>query len=107
MSSEKSIQNKIIKHLKSLPRCWYVKNVATIHSRKGLPDLFVVKDGLFYAFEVKTAVGKPTERQEAELQSMQRAGALTAVDADEVAADRLGLASETHRGALVDDLGAA
>lgn len=79
MASEKSIQKRITEYLKKLPRCWYVKNVATIHSLKGLPDLFIIKDGLFYAFEVKTAVGKPTDIQKAVMKKMLDAGALVAV----------------------------
>ena len=77
--SEKSIQSKIVAYLKTKVSSWYVKNVANIHSRAGLPDLFFARNGFFYAFEVKTEKGKVSQRQQAELSAMQRAGLLTAV----------------------------
>jgi len=77
-ASEASIVRSILRYLNSLDGCRAIKT----HGgplRGGEPDIYAVKDGQFYAFEVKRPGGKPTKLQAATLDQWRAAGAVTAV----------------------------
>jgi len=58
---EGKIQEKIIKYLKEKKYFHFRYNA--VSSAFGLPDIIVIKDGIFVGLEVKTETGRATELQ--------------------------------------------
>ena len=86
--SEKDTTNKILKYLKSVPRCFAWKEHGSIYGTAGIPDIIACVNGRFVAFEVKTQTGKATKLQEATIKKILSAGGVAAVvrSVDEVRA---------------------
>ena len=72
--SEKVLQTKILRHLRSLKQSWWVKFPAGMYGIIGVPDILGCLSGQFYAFEVKFAKGKPTKLQLKTIDLINRAG---------------------------------
>lgn len=68
--SEKEIVSKILRYLKTVPKCFAWKEHGGIYGTAGIPDIIACIDGKFYAFEVKTPVGKTTKLQEATIRKI-------------------------------------
>lgn len=79
---ESKIQAAILAALKrwaksgQLPRgSMFWKNSASMYSRGGLPDIFALLDGRFFAFEVKRPkVGRATDLQRKTIEQLNEAG---------------------------------
>lgn len=86
--SEKEIVSKILRYLKTVPKCFAWKEHGGIYGTAGIPDIIACIDGKFYAFEVKTPVGKTTKLQEATILKILACGGTVAVvrSVDEVRA---------------------
>ena len=86
--SEKEIVSKILRYLKTVPKCFAWKEHGGIYGTAGIPDIIACIDGKFYAFEVKTPVGKTTKLQEATIRKILACGGTDAVvrSVDEVRA---------------------
>lgn len=50
-----------------------------MYGTAGVPDIIACIDGAFYAFEVKTEIGKPTALQEATIRKIRAAGGTAVV----------------------------
>ncbi|MGI6497537.1 MAG: VRR-NUC domain-containing protein [Oscillospiraceae bacterium] len=72
--SEKEIVSKILRYLKTVPKCFAWKEHGGIYGTAGIPDIIACIDGRFYAFEVKTPVGKTTKLQEATIRKILACG---------------------------------
>lgn len=81
---ESDIVKSIIKYLKTIPGCFAWKEHGGMYGTAGIPDIIACIGGKFYAFEVKTPVGKPTALQEATIRKIincgGRAGIVSSVD---------------------------
>ena len=77
--NESSLLKRIIKYLKALPRTYYVKTHGGPYQRQGLPDIFVVRRGRFFALELKTRVGILSPAQQSEIAHIGNAGGCTYV----------------------------
>ena len=86
--SEKEIVTKILHYLKTVPKCFAWKEHGGIYGMAGIPDIIACIDGKFYAFEVKTPVGKTTKLQEATIRKILACGGTVSVvrSVDEVRA---------------------
>ena len=86
--AEKEIVAKILRYLKTVPRCFAWKEHGGMYGTAGIPDIIACIDGRFYAFEVKTPVGKTTVLQEATIRKILACGGAAAVvrSVDEVRA---------------------
>ena len=86
--SEKEIVSKILRYLKTVPKCFAWKEHGGIYGTAGIPDIIACIDGKFYAFEVKTPVGKTTKLQEATIRKILTCGGTASVvrSVDEVRA---------------------
>ncbi len=86
--SEKEIVTKILRYLKTVPKCFAWKEHGGIYGMAGIPDIIACIDGKFYAFEVKTPVGKTTKLQEATIRKILACGGTVSVvrSVDEVRA---------------------
>lgn len=86
--SEKEIVSKILRYLKTVPKCFAWKEHGGIYGTAGIPDIIACIDGKFYAFEVKTPVGKTTKLQEATIRKILACGGTASVvrSVDEVRA---------------------
>lgn len=71
---ESTFQDRIIRKLKKLPNCWYVKVWGGGFQRAGIPDLLVCYKGYFIGIELKNEVGQATEIQKYNITSIQNAG---------------------------------
>ena len=71
---EKDIVNKIMKYLKTVPRCFAWKEHGGMYGTAGIPDIIACVDGRFFAFEVKTDTGKTTALQDATIRKILSAG---------------------------------
>jgi len=71
MESEKTLQPKIIKHLKK--EGWYVVKTIKL-SVNGLPDIFAFKDGKTVMIEVKSEGKKPSKIQDFRIREVQEYG---------------------------------
>lgn len=71
---ESDIVKSIMKYLKTVPRCFAWKEHGGMYGTAGIPDIIACIDGRFFAFEVKTEVGKPTRLQEATIRKIRAAG---------------------------------
>ena len=86
--AEKEIAAKILRYLKTVPRCFAWKEHGGMYGTAGIPDIIACIDGKFCAFEVKTPVGKTTKLQEAAIRKILACGGTTVVvrSVDEVRA---------------------
>jgi predicted RecB family endonuclease len=86
--AEKEIAAKILRYLKTVPRCFAWKEHGGMYGTAGIPDIVACIDGRFYAFEVKTPVGKTTKLQEAAIRKILACGGTAVVvrSVDEVRA---------------------
>lgn len=76
-TKEGLIQAQIMRYLKSLEGCWAVKTVVT--ASRGCPDIIVCYEGLFIAFEVKAADGRPSALQKYNISEIEAAGGVASV----------------------------
>lgn len=67
---EKDIVSSILKFLKSFPNCFVWKEHGGMYGTAGIPDIIACINGKFYAFEVKTAIGKTTALQDATIRKI-------------------------------------
>ena len=86
--SEKEIVSKILRYLKTVPKCFAWKEHGGIYGTAGIPDIIACIDGKFYAFEVKTPVGKAIKLQEVTIRKILACGGTASVvrSVDEVRA---------------------
>lgn len=86
--AEKEIVAKILRYLKTVPRCFAWKEHGGMYGTAGVPDIIACIDGRFYAFEVKTATGKTTAIQNATIRKILACGGTAVVvhSVDEVRA---------------------
>ena len=71
---ENDIVKAILKYLKTLPHCFAWKEHGGMYGTAGIPDIIACIDGLFYAFEVKTDIGKTTALQDATIRKIINSG---------------------------------
>lgn len=64
---EREIVAAILRHLKTMPRCFAWKTHGGMYGTAGIPDIIACIDGRFYAFEVKQPGGRLTRLQEVTL----------------------------------------
>jgi Holliday junction resolvase len=78
MKSEKTIQDSIIRYLKTVPNLWFTKVVAAPRAmgRKGIPDILCCYHAYFLAFEIKTEKGKLSMHQSIEITKIGKANGL-------------------------------
>jgi hypothetical protein len=74
--TEKQLQRKVIKYLKSLPNTWFFKVWGGGYQRAGIPDLICCINGIFIAIELKGDNGKPTELQKMNIKNINAAGGI-------------------------------
>ena len=77
--SERALTTKILRYLKTVPSCFAWKTHGGLYGMAGLPDIIACIDGRFYAFEVKTPVGRVTPLQEAILRKIRACGGIAAI----------------------------
>ena len=77
--AEKEIVSAIMRYLKTVPRCYAWKEHGGMYGTAGIPDIIACIDGKFYAFEVKTAVGKTTKLQDATIRKILACGGVAVV----------------------------
>ena len=71
---EREIVAAILRHLKTIPRCFAWKTHGGMYGTAGIPDIIACIDGRFYAFEVKQPTGRLTRLQEVTLDKIKAAG---------------------------------
>lgn len=76
---ESDIVRAILSYLKTVPKCFAWKEHGGMYGTAGIPDIIACIDGRFYAFEVKTEVGKPTALQDATIRKICSAGGTAVV----------------------------
>ena len=69
-------QDKVIKYLKSHPRCWYTKIFGGGFQRAGIPDILACVNGVFVAIELKREGGKATPLQVYNIQKIKECGGI-------------------------------
>lgn len=74
--TEKELQRKVNKYLKSLPKTWFFKVWGGGFQRSGIPDLICCINGVFIAIELKGDDGKPTELQKMNIRHINEAGGI-------------------------------
>lgn len=86
--AEKELVAKILRYLKTVPRCFAWKEHGGMYGTAGIPDIIACIDGRFYAFEVKTPEGKTTKLQDATIRKILACGGTASVvrSVDEVRA---------------------
>lgn len=71
---EKEIVAAILRHLRTLPRCFTWKEHGGMYGTAGIPDIIACIDGRFFAFEVKQPGGRLTRLQETTIAKIEAAG---------------------------------
>ena len=71
---ENDIVKAILKYLKTVPHCFAWKEHGGMYGTAGIPDIIACIGGKFYAFEVKTPVGKTTALQDATIRKIKNCG---------------------------------
>ena len=71
---EGKFQEQIIKYLKSLPKCWFVKIWGGGFMKAGIPDILGVINGNFIGLELKAPNGKPSELQKRNIRLINKCG---------------------------------
>ncbi|TCT14602.1 hypothetical protein EDC18_10583 [Natranaerovirga pectinivora] len=74
--TEKQLQSKVIKFLKSQPNTWFFKVFGGGFQRSGIPDLICCVSGIFVAIELKSDTGNPTALQKMNIQEINAAGGI-------------------------------
>jgi len=77
--SESDIVKRIMRYLKTVPRCFAWKEHGGMYGTAGITDIIACIDGHFYGFEVKTEEGRPTKLQEATIRKILAAGGTATV----------------------------
>lgn len=77
--NESDITKRILKYLKTLPRCFCWKEHGGIYGTSGIPDIIVCLDGRFIALEVKTPKGRTTPLQDASIRKILNSGGFACV----------------------------
>ena len=76
---ENDIVKAILKYLKTVPHCFAWKEHGGMYGTAGIPDIIACVKGKFYAFEVKTEIGKTTALQEATIRKIINCGGYACV----------------------------
>lgn len=76
---EADIVKAIMKYLKTVPQCFAWKEHGGMYGTAGIPDIIACINGRFFAFEVKTEIGKPTKLQESTIRKIRYAGGTAVV----------------------------
>lgn len=76
---ESTIQQAILRWLRTRPQSFTVKLAAGPYSAPGLPDVLHLEGGRAYFFEVKAPGGRATPLQVATLEQLAKAGAVAAL----------------------------
>ena len=71
---EKDITAAILRWLKTVPRCFAWKEHGGLYGTSEVPDVICCLDGRFFAFEVKTPLGRLTKLQEHTIHRIKVAG---------------------------------
>ena len=71
---ENDIVRAILKYLKTVSGCFAWKEHGGMYGTAGIPDIIACVNGGFYAFEVKTPVGKTTALQDATIRKIRKCG---------------------------------
>lgn len=67
--------NKVTTYLKSLDKCWFYKVFGGgMFQRSGIPDIIGVREGKFFALELKADNGRPSALQIYNLEKINQAG---------------------------------
>ena len=72
--AERDIVAAILRLLKKTPCCFCWKEHGGMYGTAGIPDIIACIDGGFYAFEVKTKIGKTTALQDATIRKIKNCG---------------------------------
>lgn len=73
---ESQFQDKVIKYLKSLDKCWYVKIWGGGFMKSGIPDIIGCIKGRFFALELKAPNGVASELQRRNIRIINKCGGL-------------------------------
>lgn len=86
--AEKEIAAKILRYLKTVPKCFAWKEHGGMYGTAGIPDIIACVNGRFFAFEVKTPDGKTTKLQDTTIRKILACGGTASVvrSVDEVRA---------------------
>lgn len=76
---ESAIVRRIMDYLKCIPHCFCWKEHGGMYGTAGIPDIICCIDGDFFAFEVKTAVGRTTKLQDVTIRKIQESGGIAVV----------------------------
>lgn len=71
---EGKFQEEVIKYLKSLPKCWYVKIWGGGFMKSGIPDILACINNRFVAVELKAPNGRPSELQKRNIRLINECG---------------------------------
>ena len=71
---ENDIVRAILNYLNTVPGCFAWKEHEGMYGTAGIPDIIACINGGFYAFEVKTPVGKTTALQDATIRKIRKCG---------------------------------
>lgn len=71
---ENDIVRAILNYLNTVPGCFAWKEHGGMYGTAGIPDIIACINGGFYAFEVKTPVGKTTALQDATIRKIRKCG---------------------------------
>ena len=74
---ETSIQNSIIKYLKSKRIFCYRQQVAM--NNIGMPDVIAIIDGYYVGLEIKTNIGKPSDIQKQKIKLINESGGIALI----------------------------
>lgn len=73
---EAKFQEQVIKYLKSLDNCWYVKIWGGGFMKSGIPDILCCIKGKFIALELKAENGKASALQKYNIDKINKSGGL-------------------------------
>lgn len=74
--TEKQLQSKVFKLLKSQPNIWFFKVFGGGFQQSGIPDIICCVNGLFIAIELKSDTGVPTALQQMNIRRINAAGGI-------------------------------
>ena len=77
--AEADIVRSIQRYLKTVPRCFFWKEHGGMYGTAGIPDIIACINGRFFGFEVKTATGKTTWLQDADIRQINESGGTAVV----------------------------
>ena len=95
MTSERALTDRILRHLRALPRSWWFKVKGGSGQQAGIPDIVGCIGGRFVAIEVKRPGKRPTKLQGHVMGLIREAGGAVGVARSVEDADRI--ASEPER----------